>query len=305
MTRLHSAVRTASLVATLVAVTVLAGCSGGSAPISAPVFTPGAGTYTTPQQVQLTTSSSGAQILYGTSASAKPSTPYTGPIPVATTTTLYAIAVSGSQSSVISSATYTLNLPAVTTPVISPNGGNFTAAQAVTITDPQAGASIYYTTDGSTPSSSSTAYTAPFEISAAGATTVKAIAVLTNYPNSAVASATFNLTLVSATPTYTYKNVQIVGGGFVDGLYFHPKSQGLMYAKTDIGGAYRWNNVSGGDTQWVPLLNFVGRFYSGFDQGVDSLALDPNDPSKLYLAVGEYADSYGQNGTILISSDMG
>jgi len=106
------------------------------------------------------------------------------------------------------------------------------------------------------------------------------------------------------TPSYTWKNVQIVAGGFVDGLYFHPKQQGLMYAKTDIGGAYRWNKAAG-DTQWVPLLNFIGRFYDGFDQGVESIALDPNDPNKLYLAVGEYADSYGDNGALLISDDQG
>jgi hypothetical protein len=33
-----------------------------------------------------------------------------------------------------------------------------------------------------------------------------------------------------SSPSYTFSNVKIVAGGFVDGLYFHPKSQGLMYA---------------------------------------------------------------------------
>ena len=195
--------------------------------------------------------------------------------------------------------------PAVPAPAIAPNGGSFSTAQTVTLTDAQSGAAIFYTVDGSTPTGASTAYSAPFQVSATGATTVKAIATAVGYTNSAVASAVFTLApIVSMTPSYTFKNVQIVGGGFVDGLYFHPKQQGLMYAKTDIGGAYRWNSA-GGDTQWVPLLNFVGRFYSGFDQGVDSLAIDPSDPQRLYLAVGEYADSYGQNGTILLSDNMG
>jgi hypothetical protein len=99
--------------------------------------------------------------------------------------------------------------------------------------------------------------------------------------------------------------VQIVGGGFVDGLYFHPKQQGLMYAHTDVGGAYRWNSVPGGDTQWVPLTDWVGRFNSGFDLGDAGLALDPNDPTRLYLAAGEYTESYGSNGAVLISTDMG
>src|ERR1035441_2551002 len=78
-----------------------------------------------------------------------------------------------------------------------------------------------------------------------------------------------------------------------------------MYARTDVGGAYRWNNVAGGDAQWMPLQDFVGRFDSGFNLGVESLAFDPNDPTRLYLAVGEYTESYGTNGYILASSNMG
>jgi hypothetical protein len=119
-----------------------------------------------------------------------------------------------------------------------------------------------------------------------------------------VATVAFSLP-TGASPSYTYTNVKIVGGGFVDGLYFHPGSKGLMYARTDVGGAYRWNNVTGGDSQWVPLQDFVGRFDSGFNLGVESLALDPNDPTRLYLAVGEYTESYGTNGYILSSSNMG
>jgi hypothetical protein len=55
----------------------------------------------------------------------------------------------------------------------------------------------------------------------------------------------------------------------------------------------------------VPLQDFVGRFDSGFNLGVESLALDPNDPTRVYLAVGEYTESYGTNGYILSSSNMG
>jgi len=66
----------------------------------------------------------------------------------------------------------------VKTPVISPNGGNFYGSQRITITCATEGATIYYTTDGSTPTQSSKQYTEAFSIT--GDTTVKAIAVKAN-----------------------------------------------------------------------------------------------------------------------------
>ncbi len=201
-------------------------------------------------------------------------------------------------------ATVHPDCPAVPAPAISPASHVIDNAQTITLTDPDAKAKIYYTTDGSTPDRSSSRYTTPFTPGSFGKVTVKAVAYL-DRKTSPVAEDTYD---VAPTPTnvpsYDWKNVHIVAGGFVDGLYFHPGQKGLMYAKTDVGEAYRWSTEAG-DTQWVPLQDFIGRFYSGFDIGVESLALDPNNPDALYLAVGEYVDSYGQNGAILISGDQG
>jgi M6 family metalloprotease-like protein len=74
-------------------------------------------------------------------------------------------------------------------PTFSPNGGRFAMDQTVTVTiNGEAGATIYYTTDGSTPTTSSTQYTDLFTVTAT--TTVKAIAVK-NGESSGVASATY------------------------------------------------------------------------------------------------------------------
>jgi hypothetical protein len=82
----------------------------------------------------------------------------------------------------------------VSTPSISPNGGNFDSPQTVTVSDTDsglAGFAMYYTTDGTTPTTGSTLYTAPIAVSTS--LTLKVLAVATGFLNSAVASATFNV----------------------------------------------------------------------------------------------------------------
>jgi Chitobiase/beta-hexosaminidase C-terminal domain len=273
----------------------------------APTFNPAPGTFTSTQSVTMADATTGAKIYYTLDGSAPTtsSTPYSGPLSVSQNTTINAIATAPNYSaSVVSNGFYSIQIPAAATPAISPAGGTFTTPPVVTLSDSAANATVYYTTNGSTPTTSSTQYTAPFTITSPGTTIVEALAVVSGTPNSNIASASYTLP-AGTQPNYTFNNVQIVGGGFVDGLFFHPASQGLMYARTDVGGAYRWNSVAGGDKQWVPITDFVGRFDSGFNIGVDSLGLDPKDPTRVYLAVGEYTESFGTNGFILSSSDMG
>ncbi|HEX6736887.1 MAG TPA: xyloglucanase, partial [Vicinamibacteria bacterium] len=101
---------------------------------------------------------------------------------------------------------------------------------------------------------------------------------------------------------YTWRNVEIVGGGFVPGIVFNASEPNLVYARTDIGGAYRWNPAAG---RWVPLLDWVG-----FDEwnltGVDSLASDPGDPNRVYLLAGTYTNEWtSMNGAVLRSTNRG
>ncbi|MBK8479029.1 MAG: exo-alpha-sialidase [Opitutaceae bacterium] len=104
----------------------------------------------------------------------------------------------------------------------------------------------------------------------------------------------------AATP-YTWKNVQIVGGGFVDGIVLHPTAPGVRYARTDMGSAYRWDAPA---KRWAPLLDWMP--YEDHNlMGVESIALDAADPARVYLACGTYTNPGTPNGAILRSHDYG
>jgi predicted cupin superfamily sugar epimerase len=115
----------------------------------------------------------------------------TGSATAAGTSTL---TVSGSSGSLGHSASVMLVVNTLTpapNPAFSPAGGSYSLPQSVTITASAAGATIYYTTNGSTPTTSSTQYTGAISVSAT--TTVKAIATATGFSTSAVASATYTI----------------------------------------------------------------------------------------------------------------
>jgi hypothetical protein len=173
-------------------------------PAAAPTFNPAAGTYTSIQTVTLADSTTGASIYYTldgstpTTASAK----YSKALTVNQSTTINTIAVAtGYSSSAVASATYILNLPPAAAPVFTPAAGTYTAIQKVKLTDSNTGASIFYTLDGSTPTTASTKYTGAITVNQN--TTINAIAVATGYSSSSVASASYIITLPAAAPTFT------------------------------------------------------------------------------------------------------
>jgi hypothetical protein len=96
----------------------------------------------------------------------------------------------------------TTTLPTAATPAFSVAGGSYSSTQSVTISDTTPGATIYYTTNGTTPTTSSTVYNGT-AISVSGTEIIEAIATASNYTTSAVATAAYEVQVIATTTTPT------------------------------------------------------------------------------------------------------
>ncbi|HTW61575.1 MAG TPA: chitobiase/beta-hexosaminidase C-terminal domain-containing protein [Terracidiphilus sp.] len=167
------------------------GLLNGQPVAAAPTIAPNGGTFASTTSITLSTTTADANIYYtlnGTTPTPA-STLYTGPITLTTDSTLDAIAsAAGYIQSSVSTATFTFSdqTPLLT---FSPAAGTYLNAQQVTITDADTNAKIYYTTNGATPSASSTLYTGP--IAVAASETIQAIAIDPSLQNSDVESAAY------------------------------------------------------------------------------------------------------------------
>ena len=102
---------------------------------------------------------------------------------------------------------------------------------------------------------------------------------------------------------YVWRNVVIGGGGFVSGIEYHPAVEGLMYARTDVGGVYRRDSPEG---PWIPLNDSLGGLDNEFMlQGVLSMALDQKDADRVYLACGQYTADWAPAACFMASTDRG
>ena len=174
---------------------IVYGLLAGETAAPSPVITPGTSTFNSPITVTITDPVAGATIYYTTNGSTPTtgSTVYssTNPPVVSTPETITAIAsIAGYLQSAPSSATYTsTTIPA--NPVFSLAAGTYTGTQTLTITEPSLGAVVYYTVDGSAPTTTSLVYTRPLTISASQ--TVQAVAVYPGPIPSAVVSAAYTI----------------------------------------------------------------------------------------------------------------
>jgi hypothetical protein len=158
----------------------------------------GAGSYSSSITVQILCSTSGAAIYYTTDGAAPTASSnlYSSPLAISSSTTLKAIAIKENMAnSEVGSASYTIDASKVSTPVMTPAAGTYTQDCPVSIACATTDATIYYTTDGSDPSTASASYSTPFElkgdVTAAKTFVVKAIAVKEGMKASDVVSGTY------------------------------------------------------------------------------------------------------------------
>lgn len=197
-----------------------------------PTFSPAPGIYAPGTAVKILDATPGAAIYYTTDGDTptETSTKYKGPIEVSKTETIKAVVfATGYTESSASSAKYTIE-PATAEPVISPAAGKYPKPQTVKITDKTAGAAIYYTTNGTVPTTESKKYTAAITVSENE--TVKAIAIAPEHAKSAVASVAY--TIDTATPV-----ISPAGGTFT-------KAQTVKITDATAGAAiyYTTNNAT-------------------------------------------------------------
>ena len=186
--------------------------------VATPAFSVAGGDYYEPVTVTISCATDGATVYYTTEGTTPTtsSTKYSGAITISSTTTLKAIAAKAGYytNSAVAEASYRIIAKdVVATPVISPAGGEVEEGTKVTITCATEGATVYYTTDGTTPTTSSAVYNGAITVNSA--MTIKAMATKSgNYINSSVATATFTIKAreIVAVPVFS-----IAGGEVEEG----------------------------------------------------------------------------------------
>lgn len=113
----------------------------------------------------------------------------------------------------------------------------------------------------------------------------------------------FGLAMLAASSyaeKYDWGNVRFDGGGFVSAVLPHPGQKDLIYARTDVGGIYRW---AAGAEKWVPLMDWINENDKGL-YGTEAFAIDPKDPKRIYVLGGTGYFSQGRT-AFFRSEDFG
>jgi len=260
--------------------------------VAQPKFSPTPGAFSGAQTVTISDSTSGATIYYTLNGSTS-LIKYTGPFTVSASTILTAYATSPTlPRSQVATAGYQIG-STVATPEFLPGGGTYTLAQSVTIADADPGATIYYTTNGTTPTTSSAKYTGPIIVSSSE--TIEAFATAAGLTQSAVASAAY--TIKPVTPpqeVVLYNFAASTTDGTVPSAGVIFDSAGNIYGTTTNGGTnnkgavFELSPVTGGG--WTEKI-----LYSFGSTSTDAVA--PN-ASLIFDSKGNLYGTSARGGTI-------
>lgn len=269
----------------------------GSNDVARPVFSPSSGTYASAVTVTMACQDA-TQALYYTRDNTLPTvraTRYTGPVSVTTAASFNALCVTADgRESGVASAGYAVAVPGgdVAAPTFSHAGGTYPNRRiALTMMTATVGATVRYTTDGSTPSEASTPYIGPVYLSV-GTRTVKAMAFKAGRAASPVASATYVLTGTQEEPVWnqrtTFNVVNATQGKWRDDQVYW-----AIIGKDWATDQFVHVNASG---QLVPMspgdngaLTKNGQGYSNYFFRLDqtrSITIPPINSARLLMSVG-------------------
>jgi glucose/arabinose dehydrogenase len=181
--------------------------------VGTPVFSPPSGSVTNNTRISLSTPTPGAAIYYtiNNSTPTTNSPRYSGPFLFSGSLTLKALgAAVGYANSAVATATYSEAQAA--TPVFSPASGPITNGTSISISCSTPGSKVYYTADGTTPTTNSAIYSAPLAITQD--TTLSALAAAPNDLTSGARSVTYTLAQVP-TPTFSPPQGPITNGAAI------------------------------------------------------------------------------------------
>lgn len=210
-------------------------------------------------------------------------------------------------------------------PAFLPNGGTFSGSVQVTITDATPGATIYYTTNGTTPTKNSTRYTGPISVTAT--TTIKAFALHDGYSDSAVVSATYTLntnkplfqinaggdaaTPYQADAYFNFGNTYAVSDAIDTSAVTNPAPQAVYQSERWGAGSYTFSVTP--RRNYLVRLHFAEIYWQSFGQRLFNVSINGTKVlsnfdivaaagSNLRAIVREFTTT-GQTGKITVQFD--